>query len=169
VGAKYVGIELKEGGAAGGGYAKELSAEDQARQRQLLVEQCAVVDVVITTALIGGVFAPKLITRETVERMMPGSIIVDLAADGGGNCELSRPGETVVVHGVRIMAPLNVPAAMPTHASTLFSRNLTAFLLAFTTDKAFVLDLADDIQQGALITHAGKVVHARTNEALGKS
>ena len=169
VGAKYVGIELKEGGVAGGGYAKELSAEDQARQRQLLVEQCAAVDVVITTALIGGVFAPKLITRETVERMMPGSIIMDLAADGGGNCELSRPGETVVEHGVRIMAPLNVPAAMPTHASTLFSRNLTAFLLAFTTDKTFVLDLADDIQQGALITHAGKVVHARTNEALGKS
>ena len=166
VGAKYVGIELKGEAAAGGGYAKELSAEDQAQQKQLLIEQCAVVDVVITTALIGGVFAPRLISRQTVEKMMPGSVIVDLAADGGGNCELSRPGETVVEHGVRILAPLNVPAAMPTHASTLFSRNLTAFLQAFTKDKAFALDLNDDIQQGSLITHAGKVVHARTQQAL---
>jgi H+-translocating NAD(P) transhydrogenase subunit alpha len=169
VGARYVGVELKEGAAAGGGYAKELSAEDQARQRQLLVEQCATVDVVITTALIGGVFAPKLISRETVERMTPGSIIVDLAADGGGNCELSRPGQTAFEHGVKILAPLNLPAAMPTHASTLFSRNLTAFLQAFTKDKVFVLDLNDDIQQGSLITHAGKVVHGRTIEALAKA
>jgi NAD(P) transhydrogenase subunit alpha len=166
VGAKYVGIELKEGASAAGGYARELSAEDQARQRELLAEQCAAVDVVITTALIGGVFAPKLISRETVERMQPGSIIVDLAADGGGNCELSRPGETVVERGVRILAPLNVPAGMATHASALFSRNLTAFLQAFTRDGAFQLDLTDDIQQGALITHAGKVVHPRVNEAL---
>ncbi len=168
VGAKYVGIELKQDAAAGGGYARELSAEDQARQRQLLVEQCAIVDVVITTALIVGVFAPKLIARETVEKMQPGSIIVDLAADGGGNCELSKPGETVVAHGVTIMAPLNVAGAMPTHASTLFSRNLTAFIQAFTKDKAFVLDLDDDIQKGALITHDGKVVSARVAEALSK-
>ena len=169
VGAKYVGIELAQGAAAGGGYAKELSAEDQAKQKQMLIEHCATVDIVITTALIGGVFAPKLISRQTVEKMMPGSIIVDLAADGGGNCELSRPGETVVEHGVKILAPLNVAASVPTHASTFFSRNLTAFLQAFTKDKAFVLDLNDDIQQGSLITHAGKVVHARTNEALAKA
>ncbi len=169
VGAKYVGIELKESAVAGGGYAKELSEEDQARQRELLAEQCASVDVVITTALIGGVFAPKLITRAMVERMRSGSIIVDLAADGGGNCELSRPGEIVVERGVKILAPLNVPSAMPTHASTLFSRNITAFLQAFTKDKAFQLDLADDIQQGALITHAGQVVHARTKEMLAKA
>ncbi len=169
VGAKYVGIELKESASAGGGYAKELSEEDQARQRELLAEQCASVDVVITTALIGGVFAPRLITKEMVQRMRPGSIIVDLAADGGGNCELSRPGETVVEHGVKILAPLNVPSAMPTHASTLFSRNVTAFLQAFTKDKVFQLDLADDIQQGALITHAGQVVHARTKDMLAKA
>lgn len=169
VGAKYVGIELKESASAGGGYAKELSAEDRARQAELLAEQCAQVDVVITTALIGGVFAPKLITGAMVEKMRTGAIIVDLAADGGGNCELSRPGETVVAHGVTIMAPLNVPSAMPTHASTLFSRNVTAFLQAFTKDKAFQLDLKDDIQQGALITHAGQVVHTRTKEALAKA
>lgn len=166
VGAKYVGIELKQDAAAGGGYAKELSEEDKLRQRELLVEQCAIVDVVITTALIGGVFAPKLVTAEMVRRMQPGSVIVDLAAEGGGNCELSKPGETVVDSGVTILAPLNLPATMPTHASLLFSRNLTAFLTTFTKDKAFVLDTNDDIQQGALITHDGAVVHMRVREAI---
>jgi NAD(P) transhydrogenase subunit alpha len=168
VGAKYIGIELKESASAGGGYAKELSAEDQARQRELLVEQCAAVDVVITTALIGGVYAPRLITAEMVAKMRPGSLIVDLAAEGGGNCELSRPGETVDVNGVRILAPLNIPSSMPLHASLLFSRNLLSFLQAFTADKAFKLDLADDIQQGALITHNGDVLHGRTRDALAK-
>ena len=166
VGAKYVGIELAQDAAAGGGYAKELSEEDKLRQRELLVEQCAIVDVVITTALIGGVFAPKLVTAEMVRRMQPGSVIVDLAAEGGGNCELSKPGETVVDNGVTILAPLNLPATMPTHASLLFSRNLTAFLTTFTKDKAFVLDTKDDIQQGALITHDGAVVHVRTRDAI---
>ena len=168
VGAKYVGIELKESAAAGGGYAKELSAEDRARQSQLLAEECAQSDVVITTALIGGVFAPRLIGADTVRTMKPGSVIVDLGADGGGNCELSKPGETVHVGGVTIVAPLNLPATMPFHASLLFSRNLTAFILAFTKDKAFQLDLSDDIQHGALITHEGEVTHARTREALAK-
>jgi NAD(P) transhydrogenase subunit alpha len=168
VGAKYVGIELQESAAAGGGYAKELSEEDRQRQRQLLAEQCAQSDVVITTALIGGVFAPRLITADMVKGMRPGSIIVDLAADGGGNCELSRPGETIEVGGVTIMAPLNLAATLPLHASLLFSRNLTAFIQAFTKDKAFQLDLNDDIQQGALITHEGEVRHARTRDALQK-
>jgi H+-translocating NAD(P) transhydrogenase subunit alpha len=166
VGAKYVGIELKQDAAAGGGYAKELSEEDKLRQRELLADQCAVADVVITTALIGGVFAPRLVTAEIVRRMQPGAVLVDLAAEGGGNCELSRPGETVEVNGVTILAPLNLPATMPTHASLLFSRNVTAFLLAFTSDKAFVLDQTDDIQQGALITHDGSIVHMRTREAI---
>ena len=168
VGGKYVGIELGESAAAGGGYAKELSDADKARQREILAAQVAQSDVVITTALIGGVFAPRLVTAEMVRSMRPGTVIVDLGADGGGNCELSRPGETVVADGVTIMAPLNLPASMPLHASLLFSRNLTAFLQAFTKDGAFQLDLADDIQQGALITHAGEVRHARTREALAK-
>jgi NAD(P) transhydrogenase subunit alpha len=166
VGAKYVGIELKQEAAAGGGYAKELSEEDKLRQREMLVEQCAVSDVVITTALIGGVFAPRLVTAAMVERMQPGAVIVDLAADGGGNCELSKPGETVDVNGVSILAPLNLAATMPTHASLLFSRNLTAFLLAFTKDKAFALDQSDDIQQGALVTHDGAIVSMRVREAI---
>jgi NAD(P) transhydrogenase subunit alpha len=168
VGGKYVGIELTESAAADGGYAKELSDADKARQREILAAQVAQSDVVVTTALIGGVFAPRLVTADMVRSMKPGAIIVDLGADGGGNCELSRPGETIVSGGVTIMAPLNVPASMPLHASLLFSRNLTAFLQAFTKDGAFQLDLNDDIQQGALITHAGEVRHARTREALAK-
>jgi len=169
VGAKYVGIELKDTASAGGGYAKELTEQDRARQRELLAAQCAQSDVVITTALIGGVFAPKLLSADMVKAMKPGAVIVDLAADGGGNCELSRPGETVVVDGVTIAAPLNLPATMPLHASLLFSRNLTAFLLAFTKDRTFQLDFTDDIQQGAAITHDGEVKHARTRDALQKA
>jgi NAD(P) transhydrogenase subunit alpha len=168
VGAKYVGIELKQDASAGGGYAKELSAEDQARQKEMLAKQCAEVDVVITTALIGGIFAPRLIGADIVKAMKPGSVIADLAADGGGNCELSRPGETVQVHGVTILAPLNLPSTVPTHASLLFARNLLSFMQAFTVEKAFKLDLNDDIQDGALITHEGEVRHARTREALAK-
>jgi NAD(P) transhydrogenase subunit alpha len=168
VGGKYVGIELGEAASAGGGYAKELSEADKARQRELLAAQVAQSDVVITTALIGGVFAPRLLTAEMVRSMKPGAVIVDLAADGGGNCELSRPGETALVGGVTILAPLNLAASMPLHASLLFSRNLTAFVLAFTKDKSFQLDFADDIQQGALITHDGEVKHARTRDALEK-
>ena len=169
VGAKYVGIELKESAAAGGGYARELSDEDKARQAQMLADECAQSDVVITTALIGGVFAPRLISADTVRRMKPGSVIVDLAADGGGNCELARPGETVQANGVTILAPLNLASTMAYHASLLFSRNLTAFVLAFTKDRAFQLDLHDDIQQGAMITHNGGVTHARTRDALQKA
>jgi NAD(P) transhydrogenase subunit alpha len=169
VGAKYVGIELKESAAAGGGYARDLSDEDRRRQSQLLAEQCAQSDVVITTALIGGVFAPTLITAATVRSMKAGSVIVDLAADGGGNCELSKPGETVHIGGVTILAPLDLPATMPYHASLLFSRNLTAFVQAFTKDKAFQLDFDDEIQQSALITYDGEVKQARTRDALQKA
>jgi len=168
VGGKYVGIELKESAAAGGGYAKELSDEDKARQREILAAQVAQSDVVITTALIGGVFAPKLITADMVRSMRPGTVIVDLGADGGGNCELSKPGQTVRAGGVTILAPLNLPATMPFHASLLFSRNLTAFVQAFTKDKAFQLDFADEIQQGAVITHDGEVKNKRTLEAIAK-
>ena len=154
--------------AAGGGYAKDLSAEDRQRQAQLLAEECAQSDVVITTALIGGVFAPRLIAAETVRAMKPGSVIVDLAADGGGNCELSQPGRSTAIGGVTILAPLNLPATMPNHASLLFSRNLTAFLLAFTKEQSFHLDFGDDIQQGAIVTHDGEVKHARARDALAR-
>jgi H+-translocating NAD(P) transhydrogenase subunit alpha len=168
VGGKYVGIELAGGASAAGGYAKELTEADRLRQRELLAAQCTQSDAVITTALIGGVFAPRLITADMVRSMKPGAVIVDLAADGGGNCELSQPGERVIVGGVTIIAPLNLPATMPLHASLLFSRNLTAFIQAFTKDNAFKVDLTDDIQQGSVITHEGAVKHQRTQDALEK-
>ena len=170
VGGKYVGIELKQSAAAGGGYAKDLSEDDKARQRAMLVEQCKISDGILTTALIGGVFAPKLINAEMVHGLRPGTVIVDLAADGGGNCELSRMGETYTTdNGVRIAAPLNLPATMPKDASTLWSRNLANFVLAFwTKEKTFNLDLNDEILRGALITHKGEVVNQKIKDLVAK-
>jgi NAD(P) transhydrogenase subunit alpha len=169
VGAKYVGIEFESSPTGGGGYARELSQQDQRRQSALLADECARADVVITTALIGGVFAPRLIGADAVARMKPGSIILDLAAEGGGNCELSKPGETVHADGVTILAPLNLPSTMAYHASLLFSRNLTAFVLAFTKDNAFHIDLTDEIQRAAVVTHSGEVMHAGARAALQKA
>ena len=168
VGGKYIGVDLKQTASAGGGYATDLSAEDKALQAKLLADHCAQVDVVITTALIGGVFAPKLLDEAIVRSMKPGSIIVDLGADGGGNCTLSKLGTTVDVGGVTILAPLNLPATMATHASMLFSRNLLDFMTAFWDKEArrFNLDWADDILKGCAVTHEGKVVHGPTLKAL---
>lgn len=168
VGGKYIGVDLKQTASAGGGYATDLSAEDKALQAKMLADHCAQVDVVITTALIGGVFAPKLLDEAIVRSMKPGSIIVDLGADGGGNCTLSKLGATVEVHGVTILAPLNLPATMPTHASMLFSRNLLNFMTAFWDKEAkrFNLDWADDILKGCAVTHEGKVVYGPTLKAM---
>ncbi len=169
VGGKYVGIDVKA--QAGGGYAAELSAEDKALQASMLAAHCAGMDVVVTTALIGGVFAPRLLDEAIVATMRPGSVIVDLGADGGGNCTLSRPGETVTAHGVRILAPLNLPATLPRAASTLFARNLLNFVLAFWDKEArrLRLDPEDDIQQGCAITRDGGIVHGPTLKALERS
>ncbi len=166
VGARYVGIELEEEASAGGGYAKELTPEDRERQRGMLVDEVARSDVVITTALIGGVFAPKILTEEMVRSMRPGSVIVDLAADGGGNCEVSVPGETVDVDGVRVIAPLNLPATMPEHASLLFSRNVTHFIETFSNDGTFGIDTEDEIQAGCLIAKDHDIVHEGTRDAI---
>jgi NAD(P) transhydrogenase subunit alpha len=169
VGGKYVGIDLAQGAQAGGGYAAELSVEDKARQAKLLADHCATVDMVVTTALIGGVVAPKLIDEAIVKSMKPGSIIVDLGADGGGNCTLSNLGGEALIAGVRILAPLNLPATMPTHASMLFARNLFNFVTMYwKKDEArFDLDWADDILSGCVVTHEGKVLHGPTLKALG--
>ena len=166
LGAKYVGVETGAEAQDAGGYAKQLSEEFYKKQAELIASRCAAADVVITTALIGGVTAPKLITTEMVEKMKPGSVIVDLAAPGGGNCTLTKPGETVVHDGVRILAPLNLPSDVAFHGSLLYSRNLTSFVLAFWKNGAFTLDLADDILKEATITHDGKVIHAPTAKAL---
>jgi len=170
VGGKYIGIDLGQSAQAGGGYAAELSAKDKARQARMLAEHCAQVDMVITTALIGGVLAPRLIDEAIVRSMKPGSVIVDLGADGGGNCTLSKLGETVTVAGVTLLAPLNLPATLPYHASMLFSRNLLNFLTAFwnKSEACFKLDWDDDILKGCCVTRDGQVVHAATLKAIGK-
>ncbi|HVN76630.1 MAG TPA: Re/Si-specific NAD(P)(+) transhydrogenase subunit alpha [Thermoanaerobaculaceae bacterium] len=164
IGAKFVGVVADEAQDASG-YAKELSAEFYRKQAELIAERCAAADAVITTALIGGVKAPKLITAEMVKAMKPGSVIVDLAAEAGGNCELTQPGRTVVDHGVTICGPENLPAEIPWHASTLYSRNLTAFVLAFWKDGAFRLDLDDEIIRGCLVTHGGEVRFGKAGAA----
>jgi NAD(P) transhydrogenase subunit alpha len=166
LGAKFVGVETGDEAQDAGGYAKELSADFYRKQAELIANHCAISDVVITTALIGGVTAPRLVTAEMVKAMKPGSVIVDLAAPAGGNCELTEPGKTVVKHGVTIAAPTNLPSEMAVHGSLLYSRNLTAFVLAFWKDGAFKLDMNDDILKGAAITHDGAVVHAPAVKAL---
>ncbi len=168
LGAKYVGVETSEQAQDKGGYAKQLSEEFYQKQAELIASRCAASDVVITTALIGGVFAPKLITPAMVNGMKPGSVIVDLAAPGGGNCELTVPGTTVVENEVKILAPLDLPSQAASHASLLWSRNVTAFLQAFVKDGTFALDLDDAILKDATITHDGKVNHAPTADALEK-
>jgi len=168
VGGKYIGIELAQSAQAGGGYAAELSAEDKARQAKMLAEHCATVDMVVTTALIGGVTAPRLIDEAIVRTMKPGSVIVDLGADGGGNCTLSQLGGTVAVGGVKLLAPLNLPSSVPYHASMVFARNLLNFITAFwdKDGKRFRLDWEDDIQKGCCVTRGGEVVHGPTLRAL---
>lgn len=157
LGARFVGVDTEENAQDASGYARELSQEFYRKQAELLADRCAAADVVIATALIGGVKAPQLLTAEMVRAMNPGSVIVDVAAEGGGNCALTRPGETVVEGGVTICGPLNLPAEVPWHASTLYSRNLTAFVLAFWKDGRFSLDLEDEILRAALVTHEGVI------------
>jgi len=168
VGGKYIGIELQQNTQAGGGYAAELSAEDKARQAKMLADHCAQVDVVITTALIGGVVAPKLLDESIVKSMKPGSVIVDLGADGGGNCTLSKIGGTIDIAGVRIIAPTNLPSSLPHHASMMFSRNLLNFMMAFwkKEENRFDLDWNDDILKACVVTHAGEIIHGPTLKAL---
>ena len=166
LGARFVGVDAGDEAQDAGGYAKELSAEFYRKQAELIAHHCAAADVVITTALIGGVKAPRLITAEMVEDMRPGSVIVDLAAPAGGNCELTVPGLTVTHKGVKIAAPTNLPSDLAFHGSLLYSRNLTSFVLAFWKDGGFRLDLSDDILKGAAITHDGRVVHGPTAKAL---
>lgn len=166
LGAKFAAVESDEDAQTASGYAKELSQDFFKKQADLIAAQCKANDVVITTALIGGVKAPKLITEDMVKAMTPGSVIVDLAAEAGGNCVLTEPGKTVVRHGVKICAPLNLPSDMAYHGSMLYSRNLTTFILEFWKDGKFNLDLNDEIIKGALVTHNGQVVHEGARKAL---
>jgi NAD(P) transhydrogenase subunit alpha len=124
-------------------------------------------NVVIATAAVPGKKAPILITREMVEGMAPGSIIVDIAAERGGNCELTRPGETVEHRGVRILGPLNLPSTIPYHASQMYARNIATFLKYLVKDGKIALDREDEIVRETLVTHQGEVVHPRVRELLG--
>jgi NAD(P) transhydrogenase subunit alpha len=168
VGAKFVELKLEAAGAEdAGGYARALGEAFYRRQQALLAEVVAESDVVISTAFVPGSPAPRLISREAVERMGPGSVIVDVAAERGGNCELTRAGQTIVHHGVTILGPINLPTMVPYHASQLYSKNLTALLRYLVKGGRLVLDRSDEIVAGTLVTHAGEVVHPRVREALG--
>jgi len=138
-----------------------------ARQRQLLGDVLAEQNVVITTAAVPGRKAPVLVTREMVARMAPGSVIVDIAAERGGNCELTCPGETVEQNGVRILGPLNLPSELPYHASQMYGKNIAALIKFLVKDGAIALNLEDEIVRETLVTHGGEVVHPRVREMLG--
>ncbi len=170
VGARFVALDLDTAGTEdAGGYAQALADEQQARQVELLAAHVAGHDVVITTALIPGRPAPRLITAAGLEAMAPGSVVVDLAAQNGGNTAVTRPDETVAHAGVRVFGPTNLPAAMPLHASQMYARTVAALVLEFVKDDGFVVDLSDDILQSAVVAHGGEVVHARVRERLGAS
>ncbi len=160
LGAKFLAFDLGVADAEDtGGYAKALTADQARRQQELLAERTKDFDVVVTTALVPGRPAPRLVTKETVAGMRPGSVIVDLAAEAGGNCELTQPDTVVVAHGVTIHGPTNLPATMPVHASQLYARNVTELLNEFVKKGALAIDLADEVVKGACVTHGGAVVN----------
>jgi NAD(P) transhydrogenase subunit alpha len=165
LGAQWLDLGLEASGE--GGYARELTEEERARQQQALTDAIKGFDVVITTALVPGRPAPKLVTAEAVEGMKPGSVIVDLAGEAGGNCELTVPGETVVRHDVKIVSPLNLPAGMAEHSSQLFARNVLALLELFIgEDGALHMDFEDEIISGACIVRDGEIVNPGAKAAV---
>jgi H+-translocating NAD(P) transhydrogenase subunit alpha len=165
LGAQWLDLGLEAAGE--GGYARELTSEERARQQQALTDAIKGFDVVITTALVPGRPAPRLVTAEAVEGMKAGSVIVDLAGEAGGNCELTEPGETVVRHDVKIVSPLNLPAEMAEHASQLFARNVLALLELFVgEDGAVKLDFDDEIVKGACIVRDGEIVNPGARAAV---
>ena len=168
LGAKFLEFDLGGDLEGAGGYAKELTAEQQARQQELMAEAIGKVDVVITTALVPGRRAPILVTEDAVKLMKPGSVIVDLAGEAGGNCELSEPGQSVLRHDVKILAPLNVPSTMAEHASQLYARNIQSLLgLMISGEGAIELDFDDEVIAGACITRGGEIVHEGAKAAAG--
>jgi H+-translocating NAD(P) transhydrogenase subunit alpha len=166
LGAHFLEFDLGGDLEGTGGYAKELTAEQQQRQQELMAEAIGKVDVVITTAAVPGRRAPILVTEQAVELMKPGSVIIDLAADTGGNCELTEAGKTVVRHDVKILGPLNVPSTMAEHASQLYARNVQSLLaLMISEEGRLSLDFDDEVIAGACITRDGEIVHAAAREA----
>jgi NAD(P) transhydrogenase subunit alpha len=168
LGAQFLELEAGKGAEGEGGYARELTDEEKAAQQQELTDAITEYDVVITTALVPGRPAPRLVTAEAVERMKPGAVVVDLAGEAGGNCELSEPGETVVKHDVTIAAPLNLASDMAEAASQMYARNIQALLELMTDDDGTLkLDFDDEIIAGACVTRGGEIVHEGAKQAAG--
>ncbi|OBZ75931.1 NAD(P) transhydrogenase, mitochondrial [Grifola frondosa] len=155
LGAEFLEVPFEESGEGGGGYAKEMSKEFIEAEMALFMEQCKDVDIVITTALIPGRPAPKLITKEMVSAMKQGSVIVDLAAETGGNCVVTKPGEVYVHEGVTIIGFTDLPSRLPTQSSTLYSNNITKFLLSIGGNGQFAIDLEDEVVRGSIVLHNG--------------
>jgi NAD(P) transhydrogenase subunit alpha len=167
LGAKFVELELDTGEAEDkGGYAKAMDEEFYKKQRELMAKVVAESDAVISTAAVPGKKAPILITEEMVEGMKPGSVIVDLAAESGGNCEITKAGETVDKNGVKIIGPVNVPSSVPYHASQMYAKNIANLLLLMVKDEELNIDLEDEILKESLVTDDGKVVNERVKESL---
>jgi NAD(P) transhydrogenase subunit alpha len=167
LGAKFVEMPLETDQAEGqGGYAKAMDEEFYRKQRELMLRVVAEQDVVITTAAIPGKRAPILVTEEMVKAMPPGSVLVDLAAERGGNCELTKPGETVHVHGVTILGPTNLPAEVPNHASQMYAKNITTFLQHLIKQGLPKINLEDEIIRETLVAHQGEVVQPRVRALL---
>jgi H+-translocating NAD(P) transhydrogenase subunit alpha len=168
LGARFLELDMGlEDAEAAGGYARQLTEDEQQRQRELLAEEIGKVDAVISTAAVPGRPAPLLIIEDAVRKMSHGSVIVDLAAETGGNCELTEPGETKVEHGVTIAGPLGLPSTMPDHASALYARNVQALLGAMVEEGELKLDYDDEVIAGACITRDGEIVHEGAREAAG--
>ncbi|HEY7426356.1 MAG TPA: Re/Si-specific NAD(P)(+) transhydrogenase subunit alpha [Gemmataceae bacterium] len=167
LGAKFVelGLETKDAEAKTG-YAKAQSDEFYRQQRQMMLTCVAAADVVITTALVPGRRAPILITEEMVQAMRPGSVLVDLAAEQGGNCALTEPGQEVVRHGVVLVGPLNLPSTVPAHASQMYARTVTNFLAHLLKEGQVQLDRNDELTRGPLVTHQGEILHEAVKSAL---
>ena len=159
LGAKFIEVELSdEETETKGGYAKELTQDDKLKQRELIHQHAKKSDIIITTALIPGRPAPLLITKEMVAEMKPGSVIVDLAAENGGNCELTEAGTTQVVNEVKIVGPVNLPSQLANHASTLYSKNILALLNLLLKDGKPNFDFEDEILLNTTITHNGEII-----------
>ncbi len=165
LGAKF--LELAINAEASGGYARELTDEEKKQEAEMVARAVAEADIVVTTAAIPGRKAPVLVRREMVDRMRPGAVLVDLAAESGGNCELTVPGKEVSVHGVTVSGPLNLPSQLPFHASQMYSRNVEAFARLLLDDAGNLRsDFADEILAASLLTKAGTVAHKGTAELL---
>jgi NAD(P) transhydrogenase subunit alpha len=168
LGAKVVELPLETADAEGaGGYATEQGEDFQRRQRELLTTVLQERDVVITTAAIPGAKSPLLITREMVEGMKPGSVIIDLAAERGGNCELTEADREIVVGGVLVLGPTDLPSSVPRDGSQMFANNLTTLLKHLTNEGAVALDFDDEITRDTTVAHGGEVLHPRIRQKLG--